>query len=264
MAIFLQIENLFQSFFFSKCDYALPWQLGFQDPATPIAEGIVDLHHDIMFFLTVICIFVCYILVRTVVLFHSSKNNFVKLTHGKVIEIVWTIIPGLILAVIAIPSLALLYSLDEVTDPAITLKAVGHQWYWSYEYSDYNTSQNESIAFDSYMIPEEDLTEGQLRLLEVDNPIYLPVDTHVRVLITSEDVLHCWAVPSLAIKVDACPGRLNQTSLFIKREGTYYGQCSEICGVNHGFMPICVKAVPLDEYISWVSSQFDEFFLFIY
>ena len=171
--------------------------------------------------------------------------------------------PSIILAIIAIPSLALLYSLDEVTDPAITIKAVGHQWYWSYEYSDYNTSQNESIAFDSYMIPEDDLTEGQLRLLEVDNPIYLPVDTHVRVLITSEDVLHCWAVPSLAIKVDACPGRLNQTSLFIKREGTYYGQCSEICGVNHGFMPICVKAVPLEDYISWVSSQLEEF-LYIY
>lgn len=262
MSILLQIDHLLnKQSFFSSCDFSHPWQLGFQDPATPIAEGIVDLHHDIMFLLCIICIFVLYVLARTVILFHSSKNNFVKITHGKIIEIVWTITPSLILALIAIPSLALLYSLDEVTDPAITLKAVGHQWYWSYEYSDYNNNQNESIAFDSYMIPDEDLTEGQLRLLEVDNPIYLPIDTHIRVLITSEDVLHCWAMPSFGIKLDACPGRLNQTALFIKREGTYYGQCSEICGINHGFMPICVKAVPLEDYISWVSSQFDEFFL---
>ena len=257
MLILFQIDNFFKSFFYSMCDFARPYQLGFQDPATPVAEGIVDLHHDIMFFLCIVCIFVLYMLTRTVMLFQSTKNNFTKITHGKVIEIVWTITPSLILAIIAIPSLALLYSLDEVTEPAVTLKAVGHQWYWSYEYSDYNTTQNESIAFDSYMIPTDELKEGQLRLLEVDNPIYLPVDTHVRILITSEDVLHSWAVPSLGIKVDACPGRLNQTALFIKREGTYYGQCSEICGVNHGFMPICVKAVPLEDYISWVSSQLD-------
>lgn len=131
MSIFLQIDHLFKSFFFSSCDFAHPWQLGFQEPATPIAEGIVDLHHDIMFLLCIIFIFVCYILARTVILFHSSKNNFNKITHGKIIEIVWTITPSLILAIIAIPSLALLYSLDEVTDPAITIKAVGHQWYWS-------------------------------------------------------------------------------------------------------------------------------------
>ena len=126
-----------------------------------------------------------------------------------------------------------------------------------YEYSDYNTAQNESLSFDSYMVAEDDLKEGQLRLLEVDNPIYLPVGTHVRLLVTSDDVLHSWALPSFGVKLDACPGRLNQTSIFIKREGTFYGQCSEICGVNHGFMPICVKAVPLDAYVSWVSSQFD-------
>lgn len=258
MAIFMA-DKLLNSFLAtSSCNFAQPWQLGFQDPATPIAEGIVDLHHDIMFFLCIICIFVLYILVRTVFLFHSSKENFVKLVHGKIVETVWTIMPSLVLAIIAIPSLALLYSMDEVIDPAITLKAVGHQWYWSYEYSDYEASLAR-ISFDSYMISEDDLKEGQLRLLEVDNPVYLPVNTHIRLLITSEDVLHSWAVPAFGTKVDACPGRLNQTSLFIKREGTYYGQCSEICGVNHGFMPICIKAVPLETYISWVSSQFDEF-----
>ena len=251
---------------FSTCDYAQPWQLGFQDTATPIAEGIVDLHHDIMFFLVIICFFVLYLLIRVAMLFHESKNNFVKIVHGKVIEIVWTITPSFILAIIAVPSFALLYSMDEVIEPAITLKAIGHQWYWSYEYSDYNstTAQNESIEFDSYMLPEDELETGQLRLLEVDNPIYLPTHTHIRVLATSEDVLHCWTVPSFGIKMDACPGRLNQGSLFIKREGTYYGQCSEICGVNHGFMPICVKAVSLDDYISWVSSQFDFFFSFFF
>ncbi len=261
MSIFFDL--LFKSFcgsFLSSCDFAQEWQLGFQDPATPIMEGIVDLHHDIMFFLCLICIFVFYILSRTVFLFHFSKNNFSKIVHGKVIEIVWTITPSLILAVMAIPSFALLYSMDEVINPAVTIKTVGHQWYWSYEYSDYNIAQNESLSFDSYMVANEDLQKGQLRLLEVDNPIYLPVGTHVRFLITSDDVIHSWALPSFGVKVDACPGRLNQTSIYIKREGTFYGQCSEICGVNHGFMPICVKAVPLDTYVSWVSSQFDAFF----
>jgi cytochrome c oxidase subunit 2 len=247
------------NFFFSQahCDYAQPWQYGFQDPASPIMEGIIDLHHDIMFFLTIICIFVLYMLMRTLFLFLASKKNYIKIVHGTIIEIVWTITPSLVLAVIAIPSFALLYSMDEVIDPAITLKAIGHQWYWSYEYSDYKTSANESIAFDSYMIPEDELEEGQLRLLEVDNPIYLPVNTHIRLLITSEDVLHSWAMPSLGIKVDACPGRLNQTAIFINRQGTYYGQCSELCGVNHGFMPICLKAVSLEDYISWISSQYE-------
>lgn len=241
-------------------DYARPYQLGFQDSASPIMEGIVDLHHDIMFFMVIISVFILYLLVRTVNLFHYEKNNFLKVTHGKVIEIVWTIAPSFILGIIAIPSFALLYSMDEVIDPAVTIKAVGHQWYWSYEYSDYvaENEDGESIAFDSYMVAEDDLEEGQLRLLEVDNPIYLPVNTHIRLLVTSEDVLHSWALPSFGVKVDACPGRLNQSSVFIKREGTYYGQCSEICGVNHGFMPICVKAVPLDDYVTWISSQFDE------
>jgi cytochrome c oxidase subunit 2 len=160
--------------------------------------------------------------------------------------------------VIAIPSFALLYSIDEIVDPAVTIKAIGHQWYWTYEYSDYAQLDDQSIVFDSYMIPEEDLELGQLRLLEVDNRVVVPVHTHVRVVVTAADVLHSWAVPSLGVKCDAVPGRLNQTSFFAQREGVFYGQCSELCGVNHGFMPIVVEAVSLDEYVAWISNKLEE------
>ena len=163
---------------------------------------------------------------------------------------------------IAVPSFGLLYSLDELIDPTVTLKVVGHQWYWSYEYSDYATLEGgESLNFDSYMIATEDLTHGSFRLLEVDNRVILPVNTHIRVLVTAADVLHSWAVPSFGIKVDACPGRLSQASLFIKREGTYYGQCSEICGVNHGFMPIVVKGVSVDNFVTWSAAKLDNLVL---
>jgi cytochrome c oxidase subunit 2 len=172
--------------------------------------------------------------------------------------VAWTVTPSLILMVIAVPSFALLYSMDEIVNPSITLKAIGHQWYWTYELSDYSTADDASIVFDSYMIPEDDLTLGQLRLLEVDNRVVLPVHTHVRVIVTAADVLHSWAVPSLGVKCDAVPGRLNQTSFFLQREGVFYGQCSEICGANHGFMPIVVEGVSLDEYISWVSNKMEE------
>ena len=166
--------------------------------------------------------------------------------------------PSLILVLIAVPSFALLYSLDEVVDPAVTIKAIGHQWYWSYEYSDYSQESDQSIAFDSYMVPEDDLELGQLRLLDVDNRLVVPANTHIRVIITAADVLHSWAVPSLGVKCDAVPGRLNQIPLFIKREGVFYGQCSELCGANHAFMPIVVEAVSLEDYISWVSTKLEE------
>ena len=148
--------------------------------------------------------------------------------------------------------------MDEIIDPSVTLKVIGHQWFWSYEYSDYSNENNEkSVAFDSYMVTDEDLKQGQIRLLEVDNPVVLPVKTHIRVLVTSADVLHSWAVPSLGVKIDACPGRLNQVSLFIKREGTFYGQCSELCGINHGFMPIMVDCVSIERYIKWIFLQIE-------
>ena len=242
----------------SYTDAAEPWQLGFQDPATPTMEGIINFHHDIMFYLVVIMVAVTWTLVRCVVAYEEKNNPTPSIfVHGTTIEIIWTITPAIILMFIAVPSFALLYSMDEVIDPAITLKVVGHQWYWSYEYSDYSSEDGEVINFDSYMIPEEDLEVGQLRLLEVDNRVVLPVNTHVRVIVTAADVLHCWGMPSFGIKMDGCPGRLNETSLFIKREGVYYGQCSEICGVNHGFMPIVVEAVSLEDYVSWVSSKLE-------
>jgi cytochrome c oxidase subunit 2 len=153
--------------------------------------------------------------------------------------------------IIAISSFALLYSLDEVINPSMTLKVIGHQWYWSYEYSDSSNPKN-ILNFDSYMKSEEDLTLGNFRLLEVDNRIVLPIKIHIRLLVTAADVLHSWAVPSLGIKVDACPGRLNQVFLFLKREGVFYGQCSEICGINHGFMPIVVQGVKIDKFISYL------------
>ena len=235
------------------------WQIGFQDPATPVMQGIIDLHHDICFFMIVIAVFVLWMLTRTLYHFHQSKNPIPeKIIHGTTIEIAWTVTPSLILILIAIPSFALLYSIDEVVDPAITIKAIGHQWYWSYEYSDYNQSDEPAIAFDSYMIPEDDLELGQFRLLEVDNRIVVPVNTHIRLIITGADVLHSWAVPSLGVKCDAVPGRLNQTPLFIKREGVFYGQCSELCGANHAFMPIVVESVSLENYINWISNKLEE------
>lgn len=154
----------------------------------------------------------------------------------------------------AFPSFALLYSIDELVNPSATLKSVGHQWYWTYEYSDFGAEFG-SVELESYMVPEEDLGRGHYRLLETNYRVVLPVGVHVRALVTSADVLHSWAIPSLGIKVDACPGRLNQTAMFIKREGVFYGQCSEICGVNHGFMPIVVQAVSLDTYGAWLSAR---------
>lgn len=245
--------------FTTFCDAAEPWQLGFQDPATPAMEGMIDFHNYIMIFVITIGLFVLWMLYQVFVFFNEGVNPFsVKFTHSSLLEIVWTILPAVVLMIIAIPSFGLLYSLDELIDPTVTLKVVGHQWYWSYEYSDYATLEGgESLNFDSYMIATDDLTSGTFRLLEVDNRIMLPENTHIRLLITSADVLHSWAVPSFGVKVDACPGRLSQASLFIKRLGTFYGQCSEICGVNHGFMPIVVNSVPVDTFVTWVSAKLD-------
>jgi cytochrome c oxidase subunit 2 len=238
-------------------DISESWQIGFQDPATPVMEGIINFHHDLMFFLIIIVIFTTWMVFRCIFFFNEDTNpKPEKFVHGTLIEIIWTITPALILFMIALPSFALLYSMDEVVDPVLTLKVVGHQWYWSYEYSDLWQYTDESLNFDSYMIPESDLEIGQLRLLEVDNRVVVPTNTHIRVLITSSDVLHCWAIPSLGTKLDACPGRLNQTSMFIKREGVFYGQCSEICGINHGFMPIVVESVSMDNFITWLNNKF--------
>jgi cytochrome c oxidase subunit 2 len=210
-----------------------------------------------MFFIIIIGVFVCLFLYKTLVYFSEENNSSPqKFTHSSVLEFIWTIIPAAILLLISVPSFALLYSLDELVEPSLTLKIVGHQWYWSYEYSDclyFPTSEN--INFDSYMIATSDLTKGSFRLLEVDNRVFLPTNTHIRLLVTAADVLHSWAIPSFGIKIDACPGRLSQTTLLIKREGVFYGQCSEICGINHGFMPIVVKSVPIDTFLIWIFSS---------
>nr|YP_009515532.1 cytochrome c oxidase subunit 2 [Montagnia macrospora]AVK39479.1 cytochrome c oxidase subunit 2 [Montagnia macrospora] len=254
LSFYLTVENSI-----SFCDMAEPWQLGFQDPATPIMEGIINLHHDLMFFICTISIFVSWMLARTLWHFEESQNITASaLAHGTFIEIIWTVTPALILLIIAVPSFSLLYAMDEVISPTITIKTIGHQWYWSYEYSDYQMEEGDSLNYESYMVPEEDLARGNLRLLEVDNNMVIPVHSHIRVIVSAADVLHSWAIPSLGIKCDAVPGRLNQTSLFVKREGLYYGQCSEICGINHGFMPITVEAVTLPNYVSWISTKFND------
>lgn len=245
-------------------------QINFQNSATAVMEGIIDFHHDIQYYLIIIVTFVTWMLFSIVYEFgfkmyineHNELEDVLEnrklvlitknVTHGVILEIVWTLIPVVILIGIAIPSFALLYSIDEIIDPSLTLKITGHQWYWSYEYTDY---ENEKIMFDSYMIPENELVIGERRLLEVDRKVWLPVNTYIRLLITAVDVLHAWAIPAFGIKMDAIPGRLNQVSLFIKREGIFYGQCSELCGVNHGFMPIAVKSVSLDIFEIWAAQN---------
>jgi len=243
------------------CDASQDWQLGFQDPATPVMEGVINFHNDLMIVVVGVGVFVGYVMMSTIRNFEQTVNPTPnRVQHGTRLEIIWTVTPALILMCVAVPSFALLYSVDEIIDPEMTIKAVGHQWYWSYEYSDHCTEDGEFINFDSYMIPTDDLGAkgGHLRLLEVDNRVVLPTETHIRVVITSADVLHCWAVPSLGVKLDACPGRLNQTSMYIKRPGTFYGQCSEICGVNHGFMPIVVNAVSRDSFADWINIKLED------
>jgi cytochrome c oxidase subunit 2 len=247
----LQNISIFNTIF---NDAPQPWQLGFQDSAAPGLTGIVELHNTIFFYLIVIVVGVFWALGSIIYYYNSKKSPIIHkyLNHGTLIELIWTITPAFILIAIAFPSFRLLYLLDEVISPTITIKVVGHQWYWSYEYSDYINESGESIEFDSYMIPESDLELGQFRLLDVDNKVVVPTDTHIRLIVTSADVIHSWAVPSLGIKMDAVPGRLNQTSILAERTGTFYGQCSEICGVWHGFMPIAIEAVSVQDYLAWV------------
>jgi cytochrome c oxidase subunit 2 len=237
-------------------DVAEPWQLGFQDSAAPGFTGLVTLHNTIGFYLVVISFSVFWVLFSLIYYYNYNKNPIAHkyLTHGTVLELVWTITPALILIAIAFPSFRLLYLMDEVISPTLTIKIVGHQWYWSYEYSDFITDSGDSIDFDSYMIPESDLELGQFRLLDVDNRLIIPVDCHIRLIVTGADVLHSFAVPSLGLKLDAVPGRLNQVSFLAERPGIFYGQCSEICGVWHGFMPIVVEAVPSSDFLVWVES----------
>jgi cytochrome c oxidase subunit II len=219
-------------------------------------EALVELHDIIMFYLVVILFGVSWILVSIIRNYVSNKNPISNkyLNHGTLIELIWTITPALILILIAFPSFKLLYLMDEVTDPSLSVLVEGHQWYWSYQYPDFLNSDEEFVEFDSYIIPESDLEEGQLRMLEVDNRVILPELTHVRFIVTAADVIHSFAIPALGVKVDAYPGRLNQASVLINREGTFYGQCSEICGILHSSMPIVVESVSLEKFLSWLTN----------
>jgi cytochrome c oxidase subunit 2 len=248
----------------STNDASFPGQFGFQDPATPIVEGMQSFHSYLFFFSIVIALFVFFMLYVVIFYFNRQTNVTAgKFTHSSSLEIVWTIFPAVILVLIALPSFALLYSLDDIAYPYLTLKVIGHQWYWSYEFSDFSelAEGSESLNFDSYMLNFDDLTHGSFRLLEVDNRVVLPSKVHIRVLVTSSDVLHSWAIPSFGIKVDACPGRLSEVSLYIKRDGVYYGQCSELCGVNHGFMPIVIRATNLNLFVKWLAAKIPNFLL---
>nr|YP_009741223.1 cytochrome c oxidase subunit II [Ceratostoma burnetti]QID48440.1 cytochrome c oxidase subunit II [Ceratostoma burnetti] len=220
-------------------------QLGFQDAAAPLMEELIFFHDHAMMILVMIISLVGYAALSLMM------NNYTcrSLVEGQEIETIWTIIPAVILVFLALPSLRLLYLLDEVGNCNLSVKSIGHQWYWSYEYTDFP-----SIEFDSYMIPTNELEPGDFRLLEVDHRMVLPTQTDIRVLVTSADVIHSWTVPSLGVKVDAVPGRLNQLGFFIKYPGVFYGQCSEICGANHSFMPIVVEAVPLKNFLDWTVS----------
>ena len=207
-----------------------------------------------MFYLVIILFAVGWILGSSIINFIKGKSKISNkyLNHGTLIELIWTITPALILILIAFPSFKLLYLMDEVTDPSLTILAEGHQWYWSYQYPDFLNNEDEFLEFDSYLVPESDLEDGALRMLEVDNRVILPELTHVRFITTAADVIHSFSSPALGIKCDAYPGRLNQMSVLINREGTFYGQCSEICGILHSSMPIVIQSVSLEKFLIWL------------
>lgn len=219
-------------------------QLLFQDASSPIILQLISFHDHTLIILTLVITVVSYALY--VVIVNKFTNRY--LIEAQQIETIWTILPAIILLFLALPSLRLLYLTDEISNPRITLKAIGHQWYWRYEYTDFI-----DIEIDSYITPTPDLSPGDFRLLEVDNRVVLPIQIEIRVLVTAADVIHAWTVPSLGVKVDAVPGRLNQLGFTINQPGVFYGQCSEICGANHSFIPISIESVNIKSFISWIS-----------
>ena len=247
-----KILLIISSFFISVtalADQPKEWQLGFQNPASGGIRDIVNFHDNLLLpIIIAITVFVLFLMLYACVRFRASANpNPSKRTHNVTVEILWTLIPCLILIIMAVPSFKILYKQDTIPKADLTIKAVGYQWYWGYEYPD------ENIIFDSYMIEEKDLRADQPRLLAVDNEVVVPVNKVVKVLITANDVLHAWALPSFGVKRDAVPGRINETWFKAEKEGTYYGQCSELCGIKHAFMPITVKVVSEEDYQEWLS-----------
>ena len=232
-----------------------PWQLGFQPPATPVKDRLSAFHDELLIIITLITIFVLGLLVYVMWRFNQQRNPVPSRTsHNTVIEMLWTVVPVLILIIIAIPSFKLMYYMDRVPNPEMTIKVTGHQWYWSYEYPDQG-----GLTFDSNIIPEDQLKPGQKRLLDVDNPLVVPADTIIRVQITGTDVIHSWFVPSFGVQEYAIVGRLNESWMKIERPGTYYGQCNQICGVNHAFMPIKVEALSKDAFQHWLGDAKKKF-----
>nr|WNL53993.1 cytochrome c oxidase subunit II [Microcerotermes sp. 1 MLW-2023a]WNL54084.1 cytochrome c oxidase subunit II [Microcerotermes sp. 2 MLW-2023a]WNL54149.1 cytochrome c oxidase subunit II [Microcerotermes sp. 1 MLW-2023a]WNL54188.1 cytochrome c oxidase subunit II [Microcerotermes sp. 1 MLW-2023a]WNL54214.1 cytochrome c oxidase subunit II [Microcerotermes sp. 1 MLW-2023a] len=217
-----------------------------QDSASPVMEQLIFFHDHALMIMLMIITAVFYTMISII----QNKQTSRFILEGQMIETVWTIAPAIILVFIAIPSLRLLYLMDEIHSPVMTLKTVGHQWYWSYEYSDFT-----KLEFDSYMVQQEDQLANTFRLLDTDNRIVLPMNSPIRMIVTAADVLHAWTVPSLGVKTDATPGRLNQVSFTVNRPGLLYGQCSEICGANHSFMPIVIESVSTNQFINWVSKM---------
>ena len=231
---------------------AKPWQLGFQAPATPVMEELAWLHDDVlMWIISGITVFVLVLMIYIALKFNRKANPVPsKTTHNVKLEMIWTILPVLILVGIAIPSIRVHNFMEKSGEQEMTLKVTGFQWYWGYEYPD-----NGGIAFESRMLEGNDLKEGDVRLLSVDNNVVVPVNTRVRVQLTGADVIHSWAIPAFGIKRDAVPGRLNETWFEATKEGRYHGQCSELCGVKHGFMPIVVDVVSKEKFAEWVKSK---------
>ena len=243
---------IFLTYFISSNAFAnqpKDWQLGFQEAASSTMTDIVNFHDKILLpIIIAISVFVLFLMVYACIRFRASRNpNPSKTTHNVAVEVLWTLIPCLILIVMAVPSFKILYKQDTIPKADVTVKAIGYQWYWGYEYPD------ENIIFDSYMIETKDLKENQPRLLAVDNEVVVPVNKVVKVLITANDVLHAWALPSFGVKRDAVPGRINETWFKAEKVGTYYGQCSELCGIKHAFMPITVRVVSEEDYAEWLS-----------
>jgi cytochrome c oxidase subunit 2 len=229
-----------------RADYPLKGQLNFQDPGSEILLGVYDLHDRIMFYLIIILVVVLWFFTSSLV-----NKNHIQFSHGNLIEFLWTLTPAGILWGIGLPSLKLLYMMDEILDSEITVKAIGNQWYWNYEYSDYI----DQINFSSFMLDDNSLQIGDLRLLTTDSSLVLPIQTSIRLLVSSNDVIHSFGIPSLGLKVDAIPGRLNSGGIILTRESIYYGQCSELCGVLHGFMPITIEGVSLNSYLNFLHSN---------
>nr|ASU53071.1 cytochrome oxidase subunit II [Lambersaphis pruinosa]ASU53073.1 cytochrome oxidase subunit II [Lambersaphis pruinosa] len=218
-------------------------KLSFQNSNSPLMEQLIFFHDHTIFIIFMIMFMITYMMIFII------KNKFIniKISENQMIEFIWTIIPPIILIFIAMPSLHLLYLMDELKSPIMTIKIFGHQWFWSYEYSDFF-----NIEFESYMINNSQ--KENFRLIEVDNKTILPYKFNIRLLISSEDVIHSWTIPSLAIKIDAIPGRMNQINMFMNRPGMFFGQCSEICGINHSFMPIQIESINLNKFILWIKN----------